>query len=174
MQLKRLFFLLLLCVALCARVAFAADAPTNADDDADNHWNPNKNVKAPKKHHDFVNSETWTLEDVGDCKADGVVTLTCYSDDKDNVLLKLRHLPKHSVFTAWVASSMKDEAKTAGLGDKPFSFKTGNSDSLEWGRMTEDCPLAGYRWIVIRQHPDGDPTHLDNSVVILKAHMLAH
>lgn len=130
--------------------------------------------KKPEKEHTFVNTSEWDLESVlegVDVKAR--LKLTCYDDDRDELRIDFSGLQPNSVYTVWLVTSMKDTAMRAGLGDAPHSFKTAGGGGKLFQVPMKICPLVEYKWLEVRLHPDGDPTHMDSSVRVAKVRLLA-
>lgn len=173
---KRLLAYLL--IALMA--AFVALAPVLAQDEDEEEGpkpfikNP-ANAREPKEHHDVVNTSVWTFqpEDESDTKLKGTARVTCFSDDKDQFRLDVNGLKPKSVYTVWFVSSLRKGSERAGIGNEPYSFKTGGGGSKIYQAPLTTCPLIKFKWVEIRIHPDGDPKNVESSFRVLKARMIA-
>lgn len=130
--------------------------------------------KEEKVHHDFVNTNAWEIHgDAASSSITGKLVVSCFTDDLDEFKMSLKGLKPNAVYTVWLATSLKETAGRAGVGAPPFKIKTGGGDSVSYQVPLHTCPLTEYRWLEIRYHPDGDPTHLDNSERVVKLRLLA-
>lgn len=170
---------LLICLMLLL-TAFAPLGPAWAEEEGEEEESggrmfikPPVNAKPEKEHHDGITTSVWTLvaEDEAD-KAKGKARVACYSDDKDSFRLDVTGLRPKSVYTVWFTTSSKAGAERAGVGNEPFSFKTGGGGTVLYQAPLTSCPLARFKWVEIRLHPDGDPKNVDNSIRVLKARMI--
>lgn len=130
------------------------------------------NAKPPQEHHDGITASEWTFQTEGDQgSARGKVRVSCYSDDKDSFRMDLSGMKTRSVYTVWFTTSSRAGAERAGIGNPPFSFKTGGGGNVLYQAPLSSCPLGKYKWVEVRLHPDGDASNVEGSVRVLKARM---
>ncbi len=132
------------------------------------------NYQPPPHHHDEITENVWKLKPVGaPPKAHGKVRLVCYSDDHDAFRLYVWDLDPHKVYTVWFTKSLKPDPRRTGVGPAPYSFKTAGSGNKVYPAPLTFCPLVHWRWVEVREQPDGDPTHFANSILVFKARLLS-
>ena len=130
--------------------------------------------KPIKAVHDFVTTTSWKIEpEPGGPPIRGRLTISCYADDRDEFKLELAGLTPRSVHTVWFATSLKETAVRGGVGKPPYQNKSTGGGNLGLQCLVEKCPLSEWKWLEVRLHPDGDPTHMDGSVRVVKVRLLA-
>lgn len=167
---------LVLVVSFASLLLFPSSTASAQDDDDGGNGKPfikpAYNAKPPQEHHESIADSVWKLEPPEEgSKARGTVRLECYSDDKDAFRMDVQGLDPKKVYTVWFVSSLKDGADRAGIGKEPFKFKSTGGGKALYQAPLSTCPLISWKWVEIREHPDGDPTHIEQSVRVLKARM---
>lgn len=127
-----------------------------------------------KPKHNFLNTSTWEVaSEPGGRPVRGKLTVTCYADDKDEIKLSMSGLAPNAVHTVWLATSLKETAVRGGVGTAPYQYKSTGGGNLGLVCLLEKCPLTEWKWLEVRMHPDGDPTHIQESVRVARVRLLA-
>jgi hypothetical protein len=143
-------------------------------------YDPNTGDPPPGQHTQ-VTYNKWKLQATPDGgKLQGTVRLDCYSDEYDQVFLKVKGLQPHAKYTVWLVNTEKGEAiERAGVarhwtGDEAseFFFVSEEDGQGFYNGWLTRCPLGKWKYLEVRYHPNGNVKDLDRSVVVAHARML--
>lgn len=135
-----------------------------------------KNGEPPPGQHQHFTSAVWTVKPTPDGgKIEGTVTLDCYLDQKDELILRLKGLQHGQTYSVWLLRKEGDSVERSGVPQawegpkaKEFRFKAmPNGVGFFRGCLTA-CPLGFWKSVEVRYHPDGNGADLQTSVVVIK------
>lgn len=158
---------------LSAALMFAALSLTTASAQV---YDP-KTGDPPSAQHIHFTTNEWTVTatpDGGDLSGD--CRLDCYTDEYDQVFLRLKGLKSTGTYTVWMVNRDKDGGEErAGVakhwnGDDAnrFDFTAEASGKGFYNGWLARCPLGRWKTLEVRYHPNGNVKDMESSVVVLR------
>jgi hypothetical protein len=86
----------------------------------------------------------------------------------DHINLQARGLKPDAVYTVWFVN-MKPQKRETGAGAAPYMFRTDPWGNGNYSAPLHEAPFGKWSMLMVVQHPNGDPTDMNNMVGALKA-----
>jgi hypothetical protein len=143
-------------------------------------WYDPKNGEPPPGQHLHFNREVWEVSSTEMPEVAGDIVLDCFSDLKDELMIRLKRLPPEKTFSVWLTRKQGDVVERAkvmkaweGTNATKFTFKSeDNGNGFFRGCLTA-CPLGKWKFVEVRYHTDGNGDDLQTSVVLFRKKLLA-
>lgn len=137
-------------------------------------YNPQDGEPPPGVHQRFTDTELELRPTADNTNVSGEASLDCFTDLKDELILRLKGGKSGQAYSLWVVRKDGDLIERAqlfsaweGPRSKEGKIEFQPNGTCYYRGVFTQCPLGIWKSIEVRYHPDGKTARLDNSVVVL-------
>lgn len=130
----------------------------------------------PSAQHVHYTSNEWKVAPTPDGEnVTGTCRLDCFTDEYDQVFLRLKGLQSQGRYTVWVVNRDKSDGgeERAGVarhwtGDEAekFDFTAEINGNGFYNGWLSRCPFGKWKFLEVRFHPNGNPKDVEGSVIV--------
>ena len=138
-------------------------------------YDPQSGEPPPGTHQHFTSNEWNVVPTTDGTGINGTASLECYSDELDELILRLRGLVHGGVYTVWLLRTEgENSVERAGVAvawdgpkAKKFSFLAEDDGHVYYRGCLSQCPLGRWKHLEVRYHPNGNVGDLQFSVPVV-------